>query len=135
MDREALLQSECIKLLDRVNRSVDVQLSCLFYRGRYCVVLMAAPDLLSNLLFKNAKNFARQLIELIGANPGDVDFILYQRGEEPEWSRWRFQWADNSPLQVKSVPMSVSSQRCFLEPLLQQGVVQSLRSKQIPHVA
>ncbi|MGH1370551.1 MAG: hypothetical protein ACRBBW_00845 [Cellvibrionaceae bacterium] len=129
------LQVESVLLQNRIGRLIPVNIQCLFYNGRYSVILQATPDLPARQMSKSAEQLAHQVIQKLAVDPASVDFFQCQPGEEPEWLRWSFQWVGQSPLHGKNYSVNPALEERILKPLLEKGETFSINAKSIPCVA
>ncbi len=132
-------ETETLLLQNRLGRLVPVALRCFHHHRGVCVVLVATPDFPARQLTNSAEHLAYQLFQRLSEycqqqdascrlNAEDVEFIQFHPADEPEWLRWRLQWAGSSPIHLDSVPLTQASREGFLQPILAKGQSFSLAS-------
>lgn len=137
--RDAILshlsQWESVSLLNRLNQSVEIQLQCRLYKGRFHVFIRSESLGESRRLEKSAEYIAQQLVERLGVKPEAVSFVLSQVGEPRGCWRWSFQWVGNAPLKSVFAALGDGAQERLLSQVVGKGAIYSVAQGQITQVA
>lgn len=100
------------KLFNRLGQTLELYVYRLSSQGRDGLFMLAPGRQASSVIGKNAEHFAFQLREMFGLDPKLVDFIEVRESlGEPQFFRWRFDWAGHSPVASHVQNLGASSQQ------------------------